>query len=362
MAFSLKNLESLVKVALDHHASDIHIRSNESPCLRINGELTPVQTKVFTRDDLIDICKLIFPKDRGDLELKDLNEFDGSYSFEQVCRLRYNFFRFSGELGLILRIVKTQVPSIEDLGLPPVLQDLSERRRGLILVTGATGSGKSTTLASMINHINHNISSHIITIEDPIEYVHQQNIARVTQREIGPDTESFGKALRSALRQDPDIILVGEMRDPETISTAIKAAETGHLVLSTVHTTDAISTIGRIISMFPPSEQEVVKKRLAENLCATISQRMLKCSSVKGVIPAFEILVNSPGVKECIRGEEPLSRVLSIMQENYEQGGNGSQSFDQHIMRLYKKKLISKQVALEAASNQSDFIQKLMVE
>jgi twitching motility protein PilT len=362
MAFSVKNLESLIKVALDNNASDIHIRSDETPCFRIYGELNPVQTKKFNESDVRDICKIIFPDSNNNLDLHSLNEYDGSYSIQGLCRVRYNFFRYSGGFGLILRLVKTQIPSIKDLGLPSILNDISLRKRGLILVTGATGSGKSTTLAAMIKNINDQTASHIVTIEDPIEYVHEQSMSRVTQREIGIDTRNFTDALRSALRQDPDAILVGELRDPETISTALKAAETGHLVLSTVHTTDAISTIGRIISMFPPNEQEEVRKRFAENLCATISQRMLKCSSVKGMIPAFEILVNSPGVKECIRGEEPLSRILNIMHENYEKGGNGSQSFDQHIMRLYEKDIISKQTALDAASNQSDFIQKLMVD
>ena len=196
MSFSEKNLESLIKVALQHNASDIHIRSNEKPCFRILGELTPVQTKVFTKDDIIDIAKIIFPKDRGEFDLKTTNELDGSYSVGDLCRLRFNFFRYSSEFGIILRIVKTQIPSVDELGLPTILKSLALRKRGLILVTGATGSGKSTTLATMIRHINEHLANHIITVEDPIEYIHTQTKARVSQREIGLDTNSFGDTLR----------------------------------------------------------------------------------------------------------------------------------------------------------------------
>jgi twitching motility protein PilT len=234
LAFSEKNLNSLINVALEHNASDVHIRSGEAPCFRIHGDLTPVQTKSFSKEDLIDICKIIFPTDRGVIDFANLNEFDGSYSVANLCRIRFNFYRFGGELGLILRIVKTVVPSIKDLGLPSILSELSLKQRGLILVTGATGSGKSTTLAAMINHINETQASHIITVEDPVEYIHSQKKSRLSQREVGVDTDNFTTALRSALRQDPDVILIGEMRDAETISTALKASETGHLVLSTV--------------------------------------------------------------------------------------------------------------------------------
>jgi twitching motility protein PilT len=261
-----------------------------------------------------------------------------------------------------MRLVRNSIPTIEGLGLPKILSSIALHRRGMILVTGATGSGKSTTLAAMINHINNQRGAHIVTIEDPIEYLHPQIKSRITQREVARDTQSFTAGLRAALRQDPDIILIGEMRDPETVAIALKAAETGHLVFSTVHTTNAVSTIGRIISMFPPEEQDDVRKRLAENLYATIGQRMLKKMSNKGVVIAMEVMITGPGVKECILGNEPLSRLYKIIHEGHGPGGNGSQTFDQHVMEIFNAGIISKETALEAAESQSDFMQKLMVD
>ena len=362
MGFSSKNLTSLVSVALDNNASDIHIRENESPCLRIHGELVPVQTKQFSRDDIKDICEIMFENKNIISNIQNTKESDGGFEIPNVCRIRYNFFQFNSKFGLILRLVKNNIPSIESLGLPSVITKIAGQKRGLILVTGATGSGKSTTLASMINHINENKHSHILTIEDPIEYLHTQKKSRISQREIGKDTDSFTNGLRSSLRQDPDIILIGEMRDPETISTALKAAETGHLVLSTVHTTNALATIGRILGMFSPTEQEDVRKRLSENLFATIGQRMLKSSRGKGIVISMEVMITTPGVKEIILGKESLSRLTKIISEGRGKGGNGSQSFDQHTFELYKKGLISKETALSASESQSDFLQKLIVD
>jgi twitching motility protein PilT len=362
VAFSEKNLVSLVKVAVQHNASDIHIRTGESPCLRIRGDMIPVQTKNFSFEDVEDIAKILIGSTRSNFNISEINELDGAYAVEDLCRLRFNFFRYNQNIGIILRIINTKIPSISDLGLVPIVKDIANQRRGLILLTGATGSGKSTTLAAMINQINEQRNCHIITIEDPIEYLHTQKKARITQREVGSDTENFSGALRAALRQDPDVILIGEMRDPETISIALKAAETGHVVFSTIHTTNAVASIGRIIAMYPPEEQEDVRKRLAENLYATISQRMLKTAKDRQVVIAQEVMITSPGIKECILGEEPLSRITAIIEENKGDGGNGSQSFDQHIFELYNQGRISKEVALEAVSSQSDFIQKLTVD
>ena len=277
MAFSAKHLRSLTEVAVNHAASDIHIRTGEPPCLRIRGDLVPIQTKDFKLKDIIDLAKILVGIDaEKDISVEDLNEVDGSYEIEGICRLRYNIFGYTQRMGIVLRIINSVVPTIESLGFSSIIKKIALQPRGLILVTGATGSGKSTTLAAMISYINRKKHAHILTIEDPIEYVYTQDQSRITQREIGIDTISFANALRAALRQDPDIILIGEMRDKETISIALKAAETGHLVLSTVHTTDAIRTVGRVVSMFPEGEQEDVRKRLADNLYATISQRMLK--------------------------------------------------------------------------------------
>lgn len=359
MAFSKQNLISLVKVAVDHQASDIHLRTDEKPCLRIRGELVPIQTKEFTPEDMGEIAKMVLQKKELIDKLPSLKEFDGGFAIKGLCRIRYNFLRYDGKIGIIMRIVNAVIPSTKQLGLPSVINKIASQKRGLILVTGPTGSGKSTTLAAMIDHINETKSTHIITVEDPVEYLHPQKKSRLTQREVGKDTEDFNTALRGALRQDPDVILIGEMRDPETVQIALKAAETGHTVFSTVHTTNALATIGRIISMFPPEEQKDVRKRLSVNLYSTISQRMLKRADGKGIVIAQEIMITTPGVKECIEGDEPLERIIDIIEEGHGPGGNGSQSFDQHIMHLFENRIIDKETALGAVSSQSDFIQKL---
>lgn len=361
MAFSEKNLISLVKVAIENGASDIHLRTDETPCLRIRGEMVAVQTKNFTMEDLKDISRILFQNEQLSQNLEQIHERDGGYEIPELCRLRYNYFRYNNKIGIILRIVLIRVPTIKELGLNPLISKIAMQHRGLVLVTGATGSGKSTTLAAMINHINQNRNVHIVTIEDPIEFIHPQLKSRISQREIGTDTGNFSDALRAALRQDPDIILIGEMRDSETISIALKAAETGHLVLSTVHTTNALTTIGRIIAMFPQEEREDVRKRLADNLYATISQRMLR-STKKGVVIAQEIMVTNPGIRECIIGEEPASRIPTIIAQGRNKGENSSQTFDQHIMELYQDGLISKETALSAVSSESDFLQHLIVD
>ncbi len=359
MAFSKQNLIDLIKVAVQHNASDVHIRAEETPCLRIRGELVPIQTKKFSMQDVLDIAAIILNKKDLIANLPSLKEYDGGFAIPSICRIRYNLFRYNRKLGIILRIVSMKIPSIDQLQFPKVLKNISLQHRGLVLVTGPTGSGKSTTLAAMIDYINNKRHSHIVTIEDPIEYLHTPKKSRLSQREVGRDTPDFSSALRAALRQDPDVILIGEMRDPETVQIALKAAETGHIVFSTVHTTHALATIGRIISMFPTEEQEDVRKRLSVNLYATISQRMLKTANNKGVAVAMEIMVTTPGVKEVIEGQEPLERLIEIIQENYGAGGNGSQSFDQDIMALYEGKIITKETALDAVSSQSDFLQKL---
>ena len=362
MAFTLKNLTSLLTVAVQNRASDIHIRSNEQPCLRIRGDLVPIQTKAFSLDDIVDIVKIFSTPELDYSEMiKQKAEIDGSFSVEGLCRLRFNIFKYFGQLGIVIRIVNTRIPSVADLDIAKVIPQIALQKRGLILVTGATGSGKSTTLAAMINHINENRSTHIITIEDPIEYLHTQKKSRISQREVGKDTPDFTSGLRSALRQDPDIILIGEMRDLATVDIALKAAETGHAVFSTLHTTNAIATIGRIISLYPPHEQPEIRKRLAEALYAVIGQRMLPGKNGK-IVVAQEILITTPGVKECIAGKDDISRINTILSGGVSKSNNGSQTFDQHIMSLFQKGIIDKETALEASSSQSDFIQKLTIE
>jgi len=364
MAFTDKHLNSLVTVAIQNGASDIHIRSGEPPCLRIRGELVPVKSnKNVENSDIKSLCEIMFSDKKALEGYDELKEHDAVFEIPEVCRLRLNFFRYNNSTGLILRIINMSVPTIDELNLSPTLKSILVKKRGLILVTGATGSGKSTTLAAMIDYINQNQTKHIVTIEDPIEYLHTQKQSRISQREVGKDTDTFMSGLKSALRQDPDVILLGELRDQESIAVALKAAETGHLVMATVHTTDAIATIGRMLSMFPPEELVDVRKRLADSLFATISQRMLKGKNKKRALIAQEIMVTNPGVKECIRGDEPLERVISII----ENGGTNEigvkcQSFDQHIYQLYEKGLISKQEAEKAVRSQSNFLQKLIIE
>lgn len=367
MSFSKENLKDLINVAITNKASDVHIRTDETPSLRINKDLIPVKSSVFLKEDIVDLINII-TKDKMDAtknnivhQLEEFHEEDGGYEIPDLCRLRYNIFKYSGKLGVVFRIIKTKVPSFEELRLVPIIKKIAEQKRGLILVTGATGHGKSTTLATMINHINNNFNKHIVSIEDPIEYVHPQIKSRISQREVGIDTISFTDGLKSALRQDPDVILIGEMRDSETISTALKAAETGHLVLSTMHTTNAMTTIGRIISMFPSEQQQEVRKRLSIALNATIGQRLIPTLDKKNLIPAIEIMISTPGIKEAIRGEEPMEKIPVIIEDSYSKDGSGGQSFDQHLWELFKNGLISKDTATKEASSTSNFLQKMLV-
>jgi len=360
MSFNLKNLISLVKVAVQNGASDIHIRTHEPPSFRIDGQLYPVQSKSLVVEDIIDLIRILTNK--KSFKLDEIQDIDGSFDIKGSCRLRFNIFKYmTTQFGIICRIVKDEIPNLNKLKMPPILKEIALNKRGLNLVTGPTGSGKSTTLAAMIDYINKNRKMHIITIEDPIEFVHIQDQCRITQRELGQDVSSFSVALKSALRQDPDVILIGEMRDIETVSMCLKAAETGHAVFSTVHTNDVTSTIGRLIALFPPEEHDEVRKRLAFSLNSVVSQRLLPKID-KGMIPALEIMKTNPGIKDCILGKDQLSRIREIIEKGHIQRNIGSQSFDQHILELFKKNQISEEVALESVSSQANFTQKLNFE
>lgn len=358
MPLSREQFFNIIKNAANSGVSDIHLRTDEKPCFRLRGDLIPVKVDPLSSDDLKMVCSQII-KDSTVLQgLDKLKEHDGSFAVEGVCRVRYNIMRYQGKIGIILRIISDKIPTTEDLKLPQVINKIAGANAGLVLVTGATGSGKSSTLAAMINYINKTSSVHILTLEDPVEYVHLPIKARITQREIGQDTNDFNSALRSALRQDPDIILIGEMRDSETISIAIKAAETGHLVFGTVHTTDALSTIGRLISMFPPEEQNVVRTRLADNIHATISQRLLKTIDGKGRVAAQEIMINNPGIREAIMDPLRTKEIYTYIEKGKD--SSGAQSFDQHITSLYKNGLISLEEAKSNATKPEDFERNLM--
>ena len=358
MALTKEAFLSIIKSAAASGVSDIHLRTDEKPCFRLRGDLVQVKYDPLTNDDLKLVCNIMIKDAEVIKGLDKIKEHDGSFSVPGVCRVRYNLMRYQGKIGLILRLISDKVPTTEDLKLPVVINKIAGANAGLVLVTGATGSGKSSTLAAMINFINKTSAVHVLTLEDPVEYVHTPIKARITQREIGQDTSDFNSALRSALRQDPDIILIGEMRDAETISIAIKAAETGHLVFGTVHTTDALSTIGRLISMFPPEEQNVVRTRLADNLHATISQRLLKTTDGKGRVAAQEIMINNPGIREAIMEPAKTKDIYTYIEKG--RTTSGAQSFDQHITSLYKEGRITLEEAKANATKPEDFERNLM--
>jgi twitching motility protein PilT len=339
--------------AVKSGASDIHFKASSAPAIRVNGELRPVRLPALAAQDTLRIAEHILTGARWGGDMNQLREVDTSYAVEGVGRFRASVFRQLGNVAVILRAIPFHVPTLEQLQLPPVVPKICAEDRGLVLVTGVTGSGKTSTLAAMVNHINQTTRKHILTIEDPIEYVHADIHARITQREIGADTTSFSSALRSALRQDPDVILVGEMRDLETIDIALKAAETGHLVLSTAHTQDAARTIGRIIGAYPSEAESTIRGRLAETLKATIAQRLLPRADGRGRALAAEVLVNTITVQELIRNPARTGEITDFLVKGADI--YGTQSFDQHLARLAKGGTITFEVAKEAATNASDF-------
>jgi twitching motility protein PilT len=347
------DINELLKTAHAQGASDLHIKVGTHPVLRINGELSPLpNTNRLSQEDTLKVAFSVMSPGQREV-FKKRNDIDLAYSVPGLGRFRCNIFIQRGTIGLVFRVIPMRIPTIEELFLPDVLKKISLEPRGLILVTGTTGSGKSTTLASMIDNINTNKSDHIMTIEDPIEYLHRDKRSIVNQREIGSDTESFSKALRAAMRQDPDVILVGEMRDFETIQTAMVAAETGHLVMSTLHTIDAMETINRIISVFPPYQHKQVRMQLASVLKAIISMRLVPRMEGIGRVPAVEVLIATAMVKDCILDPDKTKVITDVVAQgalHY-----GMQTFDQSIFNLYKSGLISYEEALRRATNPDDF-------
>ena len=347
------NINDLLKISLERGASDLHLKVGNHPILRINGVLVQlVELKRLMQEDTIAMAFSMMNAKQKET-FKDDHEIDMAYSVPGLGRFRCNIFYQRGAIGMVLRVIPTQVLTIEKLNLPVVLENIAQERRGLVLVTGTTGSGKSTTLAAIIDHINTHRTEHIITIEDPIEYLHRDKKSIVNQREIGFDTLAFPKALRSALREDPDVILVGEMRDLETIETAILAAETGHLVLSTLHTLDAPETINRIISMFPPYQQKQIRIQLATVLKAVVSMRLIPCKDEKSRVPAVEILIATPFIQECILEPEKTKNIKDAIAEGVSQ--YRMQTFDQSLYFLYQKGLITYNEALRWATNPDEF-------
>ncbi|MEW5974631.1 MAG: type IV pilus twitching motility protein PilT [Acidobacteriota bacterium] len=347
------NIDDLLRMACDRKASDLHLKVGNYPYVRINGELVPlIETKRLTAEDTLGIA-LGMMTNRQKQKFKENAELDMAYGVAGMGRFRCNFFQQRGSIAIVLRVIPTQIHTIEELKLPKVIEKICNERRGLVLVTGTTGSGKSTTLAAMIDQINSSRTEHIITIEDPIEFLHRDKKAFVNQREIEVDSKSFGEALRSALRQDPDVILVGEMRDLETIHTALVAAETGHLVLSTLHTLDATETIHRIIAVFPPHQQKQIRLQLASVLKAVISMRLVRTTDGLGRVPAVEVLVSTQFIRECIINQDKTRMIGEAIASGTSQ--YGMQTFDQSLYSLYTQKLITYDEALKQATNPDEF-------
>jgi len=347
------NLDDLLTVAVRANASDLHIKVGSYPMMRVHGSLYPAsEEKRLGLDDTETMAATILSPTQQQ-KFREHQEVDLAYSVPGLGRFRCNVFRQRSTVGIVLRVIPTRISSIDELNLPPVLKRISDEERGLVLVTGTTGSGKSTTLAAMIDHINATRSTHIMTIEDPIEYLHRDNRSIVNQREVAVDTSSFARALRSALRQDPDVILVGEMRDFETVETGLLAAETGHLVMSTLHTLDATETINRIIAVFPPHQQRQVRLQLASVLRAAISQRLIPRADGTGRVPAVEVLIATPFIRDCVVDKEKTHLIQGAIATGTSQ--YGMQSFDQSIFGLYQANLITLDEALRWASNVDEF-------
>jgi twitching motility protein PilT len=347
------HINDLLKTATDKGASDLHLKVGSFPVIRVNGKLIPMtDQKRLMQEDTIAMAFSIMSA-RQKQKFKDHFEIDMAYSVPGLGRFRCNVFQQRGTVGLVLRVIPVKILDIKELNLPPVLETIAQERRGLVLVTGTTGSGKSTSLAAVINHINTYRVEHVMTIEDPIEFLHRDKKSLVNQREVEVDTKSFAYALRSALRQDPDVILVGEMRDYETIETAILAAETGHLVLSTLHTVDATETINRIISVFPPHQQKQVRLQLGAVLKAIVSMRLVPRKDGVGRVPAVEVLRSTAYIRECVENKEKSKLIPAAIAAGTSQ--YGMQTFDQSLYSLFTSDLISYEEALRQATNPDEF-------
>jgi twitching motility protein PilT len=351
------HINDLLRIATERKASDLHLKVGAYPVIRVDGTLTPlVELKRLMQEDTIAMAFSIMSA-RQKEKFKNNFEIDIAYSVPDLGRFRCNIFQQRGTVGLVLRVIPSRILGVRDLLLPPVIERICSEQRGLILCTGTTGSGKSTTLAAMIDFINATRNEHIMTVEDPIEFLHRDKKSIVNQREVEVDTKGFSVALRSALRQDPDVILVGEMRDYETVETALTAAETGHLVLSTLHTLDATETVNRIVAIFPPHQQKQIRLQLAAVLKAVISLRLMPRADNLGRVPAAEILISTALVRDCIENKEKTKLIKDAISAGTSQ--YGMQTFDQSLFSLYKSGLITLDEALRRATNPNEFRLKL---
>lgn len=350
------DIDSALRTLVEREGSDLHVKVDSPPVARMHGDLIPLEGFGVLDAAATEAAFHSIAPERSREEFAGDGETDFSYALEGVSRFRVNVFRQRGSTSIVCRAIPFKIRSVDELGLPDVIRELAEEPRGIVLVTGTTGSGKSTTLAAMIDHINRTRSRHIITLEDPIEYLHEDKLSIVNQREVGSDTAGFGRAMKRVLRQDPDVILIGEMRDEETVRTALSAAETGHLVLSTVHTLDATETINRIVDFFPPHLQHQSRVMLSATLRGAIAQRLVPDITGEGRVPASEVLVVTGRVQDLIMNPEETGKITEVIAEGEYYG---MRTFDQSLLRYSMEGKISEEVAMEYASSPHDF--KLML-
>ncbi|MDH3289549.1 MAG: PilT/PilU family type 4a pilus ATPase [Gemmatimonadota bacterium] len=350
-------METIIKAAVERGASDIHIKAGDVFRARIDGQLVPLTKQRLTPDQTKSIAMKLIPVEVDRKRIDEIRDYDCSWGAAGIGRFRVSILRQRSSFMIVMRVIPFEVPSFERLGLPEVLGAIAERERGLILVTGTTGSGNSSTMAAIVNHINARFSRHIVTLENPIEFLHRDVNGSVTQREVGPDTESFAAGLRSVLRQDPDVILLGEMPDTRILDAALKAAETGHLLITTFHTPDAMATIARVVAMFPPEEQEVARVRLAEALQAIVSQRLLPRADGTGRCVAAEIMICTPEIREQIRDRTRVAEIGDAIEAGRDE--YGMQSLDQHLLELVSAGTITADTAQAASSSPGEFERKL---
>jgi twitching motility protein PilT len=350
-------MNEMFKKAILDGASDIHIKAGDFVRARIHGELVPLTDQKISHAQVRQLTLKLIPHEKDRTNIDELQDYDCSWGLPGLGRFRVNILKQRGALGIVMRIIPIEIPSFSDLNLPPVLETIAQIERGLILVTGVTGSGKSSTLAAIVHHINRNSKKHIVTLENPIEFLHRDLNSSITQRDIGTDTESFTSGLRAALRQDPDVLMIGEMRDKVTIETSLKAAETGHLVLSTVHTKNAVQTLSRLIAVFSPEEQEMIRIRMADSIQAVISQRLVPTPDGKGRVVAAEVMRVTGTIRDCIMDPDRMDEISDHIADGREQ--YGSQTFDQHLMDLVNSKSVTFETAKEYANNPNDFDLKM---
>lgn len=350
----MPKIVELLKIACQLGASDLHIRSGAPPLVRVNGVLKEVNNQPLNREECEEMLLEILTNERK-VVFQEQNDVDFAYEVEGLARFRSNFLRQKNGIGAVFRVIPGKFKPLEELGLPPVVKELAKLEKGLVLVTGPTGSGKSTTLAAIIDYINRERNKHIITIEDPLEFIHENKKCLITQREVGAHTRSFASSLRAALREDPDILLIGELRDLETIQLAITAAETGHLVFATLHTNTSSSAVDRIIDVFPPQQQDQIRVMLSETLKGVLAQQLLRRTDGTGRVAAFEILVGSPALSNLIR-ERKTYQIISVIQTGRREG---MITMDQSILELLKQKLITPEEAYEKAIDKETYQQYL---